>query len=279
MDEAKIINQAKTIVLLIKDSKIVYANNYANTFFGYDCLIGKDIIGNIVPKIESSGRDLENLMKDLEDKPETYHLNINENITSRGNVVWIVWSNSLYRDPGGGTMLLSVGIEATDVISRRKKLDAIFNNSLDGIAMIDTELHIIDCNSSFLTMIGFRSKDELFEIDVDETSAFRNYVVELSGELLHYLKNNSTARIQREFQRYDGTSFIADAVYSSIHNIKGEVIGYVINLRDNTDMYKKATTDKLTQIYNRMHFEELAAHEIKRAKRTGNYLSLILCEQ
>nr|NJM02887.1 GGDEF domain-containing protein [Desulfobacula sp.] len=49
-------------------------------------------------------------------------------------------------------------------------------------------------------------------------------------------------------------------------------------MRDNTEMYRKATTDRLTRINNKMHFEELADYEIKRSQRTGSCLSLILCD-
>lgn len=278
MDEISLINQTNTIVLLIKDKKIAYSNRYANSFFGYDNMIGVDVIGTIVPKTESSGRDLENLIENLQKNPQKYQLNINENITSRGDVVWIVWSNSQYIDSNGEKLLLSIGIEATDFVERKKMNETIFHNSLNGIAMINPQLNVMDCNYSFIKMLGFKSKEELFKEDRDETSAFRRYVKELSKELLDDLKKHDSAIVQREFLRYDGKSFVADAVYSAIKNLKGEIVGYVINLHDNTDMYRKATTDKLTKIYNRMHFEELAIYEIKRSLRTGNHLSLIICD-
>lgn len=278
MELLNLINEINAIVLLIKDERIVYANHYANSFYGYDNLTGMEVIGTIVPKVESSGRDLDNLIKSLEKDTEKYHLNINENIKAGGDVVWIVWSNSQYIDKQGNKMLLSVGIEATNYVSKIRMIEATFKNSLDGIAMVNRELKILDCNTSFFEMIGFKTKDELFKMDGDDTSPFRRYIVELAGELLSGLDENDSARVQREFQRYDGTSFFVDAVYSAIRNLKGEIVGYVINIRDNSDMYKKATTDRLTQIYNRMHFEELAVFEIKRSLRDGNSLSLILCD-
>ncbi|MBF0228887.1 MAG: diguanylate cyclase [Desulfamplus sp.] len=98
------------------------------------------------------------------------------------------------------------------------------------------------------------------------------------NELLNSLKTQEFVRIQREFNRYDGTSFILDGVFSKVRNLKGEIIGYVANLRDNTEIYRKATTDMLTQIYNRAHFEELARHEINNSLRYKKLLSFILCD-
>jgi diguanylate cyclase (GGDEF)-like protein/PAS domain S-box-containing protein len=278
MDIISLLNQTSAIVLLIKDKRIVYANKYANFFYGYDDLVDRDVIGTIVPRTETSGRDLDDLIENIEKNPNKYHFNINENITVRGDVVWIIWSNSQYKDPNGEKMLLSVGMEATDFVNRSRKLEDIFNNSLDGIALISSDFKIVDCNSSFMKMIGFDSKEELLKVDRDESSTFKSHIKELLIEKLDILKKNVSIRTHQDFQRYDGSSFVVDAVLSAIRNIKEEIVGYVLNIRDSTDIYKKATTDRLTKIYNRMHFEELAESEIRRSWRTRDNLSLILCD-
>ncbi len=267
-----------SIVLLIKNKKIVEANAYAVSFYGYGDLTGLDVVGTLVPETESSGRNLEQLMEDIEKNPEKYHLQVNENITAKGDVFWIVWSNSQYVDLNGEKMMLSVGIEATDLISRQKKLESVFDNSLDGIAFLDSELELIDCNSPFMKMIGFDSKEEMIRVREDKSSAYGKYIRSFANRILDELKTKTHIRIQRDLDRYDGKSFVADVVFSTIRNLKGEFVGYAVNLRDNTDMYRKATTDRLTRINNKMHFEELADYEIKRSLRTGSCLSLILCD-
>lgn len=264
--------------MLIKNKKIIYANEYASSFYGYDNLIGLDVIEAIVPRTETSGRDMDDLIQNIEKNPTEYHFNINENITSRGDVVWVIWSNSRYIDPNGESMLLSVGIEATELVNRNQKLEDIFDNSLDGIALITPDFKIVDCNDSFLKMIGFVTKDELLKVDKEEASSFRIYITKLLTEHLDGGKRNFPVRIQQNFQRYDGSSFVVDAALSVIRNIKEEISGYVINIRDNTDIYRKATTDRLTKIHNRMYFEELTESEIRRSWRTKEKLSLILCD-
>jgi|GEM_PF-5756994 len=69
MDTVSLINQTNAIVFLIRDGKIVYANKYANSFFGHDNLIGSDVMETIVPGTESSGRYLKNSIEKSEKNP------------------------------------------------------------------------------------------------------------------------------------------------------------------------------------------------------------------
>jgi diguanylate cyclase (GGDEF)-like protein/PAS domain S-box-containing protein len=278
MDPKSLIDQAQAIVLLISEGRIAYANEYAVSFYGYDNLIGASVVGTIVPKEETCGRKMETLIEDIEKDPARYSLNVNQNITASGDIVWIVWSNSQYICANGERMLLSVGIEATYFIERNRMLETVYNHSLSGIAMVDIETHVIDCNDSFYKMIGFDSKEELLRIDRDNNSTFRKYVDELSYDILDWLRDNDSVFVQHPFKKYGGGMFVADALYSKVRDQRGRVYGHVVNIHDNTDMYTKATTDPLTKIYNKMHFEALAEHEINIAWRYGTPLSVIMCD-
>ncbi len=278
MDLKNLIDQTKTIVLLIKDGKIVYANTYAISFFGYDNLIDLPIIGTIVPLMETTGRNLEKAIDNIEKNPERHPLHVNENVTAKGDHVWVIWSNSQYTTQNRETMLLSVGMEVTGIVKRQKSLESVFTNSLDGIAFLDPEFIIVDYNTPFMNMMGFNTEEEMKRVRTDESSSYGEYIRGFINKILDSFKTQESIRIQREFKRYDGTSFIADGVFSKIRNLKGEIIGYVANLRDNTEIYRKATTDMLTQIYNRRHFEELAGHELNNSLRYRKPLSLILCD-
>lgn len=46
----------------------------------------------------------------------------------------------------------------------------------------------------------------------------------------------------------------------------------------NEELHKVATTDKLTQIANRFHFDEIIAYEWKRLQRTSQYLAILLVD-
>lgn len=278
MDPRRLLDLAHAIVLLIKDGKIAYANAYAHSLYGYDNLIGSPVVGTIVPREETSGRNLATLVEDIQRNLGKYSLNINQNITATGRILWIIWVNSQYIDSNGEAMLLSVGIEASELIERTRMLDTIFLHSLNGIAMVDQNTELIDCNPSFFQMLGFNSKEELLGVDRDKMTPFRQHITKLTEELLAKLSKIDSAFMQHEFNKYDGTSLVADAIYSKVRDLKGDVIGYVINLRDNTDLYRKSTTDALTNTYNRRHFEELARHEIAIGLRYKKSLAIILCD-
>jgi PAS domain S-box-containing protein len=114
-------------IVLRWDTKgnITFLNNYGKEFFGYrtDEILGKGIIGTIVPKTESSGRDLERMIKDIEKNPERYSNNFNENICSNGELVWIQWANKPIFDTEGNIREInSIGKEIKDPEMIKKKI-------------------------------------------------------------------------------------------------------------------------------------------------------------
>ena len=96
--------------------RITFLNEFAQNFFGYteEQIIGKNLIETIVPKTESTGRDLEQMRKDLMLYSEKFKNNENENIRRNGERVWISWTNKAILDQHGNvTGILSVGNDIT----------------------------------------------------------------------------------------------------------------------------------------------------------------------
>lgn len=105
--------------------KIKFMNEYGHRFFGYEPgeLIGQYGPGTIVPKTETSGRDLELLIADIATHPERYAYNENENIHKDGSRVWVAWANRPILDEDGHLVeLLSIGNDATE---RRRMEEAL----------------------------------------------------------------------------------------------------------------------------------------------------------
>jgi diguanylate cyclase (GGDEF)-like protein/PAS domain S-box-containing protein len=100
--------------------RIVFMNPYGLKFFGYamDELLGKNVVGTIVPESESiSQRDLDKLMRQIQQDPDRFRNNENENITRDGRRVWIYWTNRAIMDDDGRIVeILSVG---NDITGRR----------------------------------------------------------------------------------------------------------------------------------------------------------------
>ncbi len=104
------------------DGRIIYMNDFGLRLFGYtfEELRGRHVVGTIVPKLDSEGRDLSLLIADLIRHPENYDINENENLCKDGRRVYVQWTNrTIYDANGNRKEILSAGID----ISERKRLE------------------------------------------------------------------------------------------------------------------------------------------------------------
>lgn len=112
-----LVEGANSIILRMStDGKVLFLNSFGERFLGYPSseIVGRSIIGTIVPETESSGRDLSSLMEALGRNPEFYEVNENENLTRDGRRVWVAWTNRPYYDRHGNlTEVLCVGNDVT----------------------------------------------------------------------------------------------------------------------------------------------------------------------
>lgn len=122
----ELVEQANSIILRFDtQGRLSFVNAFAADYFGYEReeMIGRNIIGTIVPETETSGRDLARMIQDLAERPELYTANENENMLSNGERVWVAWSNSALRGADGKVAhVLSVG---NDISSRKYAEEAL----------------------------------------------------------------------------------------------------------------------------------------------------------
>ncbi|PKL37610.1 MAG: hypothetical protein CVV44_14785 [Spirochaetae bacterium HGW-Spirochaetae-1] len=100
-----------------RDGKITFLNEFGLRFFGYTEaeIIGRHVIGTIVPENETTGRDLRQLIEEICTNPKKFERNINENMLSTGESVWIDWTNKAVLDDAGRIKeVLSIGSDITD---------------------------------------------------------------------------------------------------------------------------------------------------------------------
>jgi PAS domain S-box-containing protein len=86
-------------------------------FFDYagDEVIGKNVLGTIVPPKTRTGHDLSVMADDLGFNADGYAVNVNENIRRNGDRVWIAWINKAIRDEKGHIVeILCIGNDITD---------------------------------------------------------------------------------------------------------------------------------------------------------------------
>ena len=129
----KLVELANSIILQIDTSgNITFFNEYAQKFFGYTSseVVGKNVVGTIVPEVESSGRDLTDLVDAIRRNPEQHVINENENMRKDGSRVWVLWANSVVLDETGHiTEILCIGSDITD----RKEAEKILQVSRDDL--------------------------------------------------------------------------------------------------------------------------------------------------
>jgi PAS domain S-box-containing protein len=113
-----LVQSANTIILEMNtEGKITFFNKFAEQFFGYSEseILGKSVVGTIVPPKDTADRDLKAMIDDILVNPRDYLHNENENIKRNGDRVWIVWTNQpLFDDKGKLREILCVGMDHTE---------------------------------------------------------------------------------------------------------------------------------------------------------------------
>jgi PAS domain S-box-containing protein len=162
----EMVEYANSIILRMDTTgTVTFFNRFAQEFFGFarEEIIGKNIVGSIVPKTETSGRDLIELMRDLYVHPERYARNENENIRKNGDRVWIAWTNKPILDKNGLLAeLLCVGNDITDLKaieaelkSERDFATAIFETAGALVLVFDREGSIVRFNRTCELATGY----------------------------------------------------------------------------------------------------------------------------
>jgi PAS domain S-box-containing protein len=122
----QLVQSVNSIILRLDPlGNVRFINEFARKFFGYPEteIVGRNVIGTIVPQAESSGRDLAAMIKDIGRHPERYLNNENENQRSSGERVWIAWSNKgIVDEKGDISEILCVG---NDITQRKKAEQAL----------------------------------------------------------------------------------------------------------------------------------------------------------
>lgn len=114
----ELVENANSIILRwSRDGKITFLNKFGLKFFGYTQkeILGRHVVGTIVPETESTGRDLRPLMDKICADPKDFENNINENMRRNGERVWISWTNKTVLDKQGQVIeVLSIGSDITE---------------------------------------------------------------------------------------------------------------------------------------------------------------------
>jgi PAS domain S-box-containing protein len=139
----EIVQNANSIIIRWNmQGEITFFNQFARRFFGYTEkeILGRSLVGSIVPETESSGRNLGSVLEDIKRSPELFASTVNENIKKDGERVWISWTNkAIFNHDREIVGILSIGNDITerkkiqDELAKAKRLESV-GNLVSGIS-------------------------------------------------------------------------------------------------------------------------------------------------
>ena len=157
MKYRQLVEDANSIILSMDvKGRVTFLNKFAQRFFGFkeSEIVGRSVIGTIVPVTDSAGRDLIKMIADIGHSTKKYISNENENILRSGERVWIAWTNRLIFDQ-----------------NRRRKEIVCIGNDITKIKKAEEVLREMDRRKSvFVANVAHEFKNPLAVIR--ESTAF-----------------------------------------------------------------------------------------------------------
>jgi PAS domain S-box-containing protein len=168
---------------------ITFVNEFALDFFGFTRseIIGKPVIGTIVPKTDSAGLDLSYLFQKVIRHPERYVTHENENQLKTGERVWIAWSNTPLRIENRVEMI-SIGHD----ITYRKRME-------ETLRIRELELHE---NAQLLEETNRALKAMLDHREVEKRSIEETMLINLKKLVFPYLDKMETSKLDNKGKTY-----------------------------------------------------------------------------
>lgn len=207
----ELIESANSIILKLDPAgHVTYFNEFAQEFFGFrqDEILGKDVVGTIVPELEGTGRDLRAMIQDIGRDPERYARNENENMKKSGERVWIAWTNKPVRDEQG--TILEVLCIGNDITERKQAEESLHRFSLlvsltrDIILLVRREDgRILDANEAAVLAYGY-PREKLLSLRIHDLRT-----PETLGLVPHQMAEADAhgVLVETVHRRRDGTTF------------------------------------------------------------------------
>ncbi|MBD3346611.1 MAG: PAS domain S-box protein [Chitinivibrionales bacterium] len=166
----EMVENANSIILCMdRSGRVTFFNRFAETFFGFSSkeIIGRNVIGAIVPQQSTTGEELVQRMADIGKHPERYASNENENVRKDGSRVWVSWTNKPICDLNGNfSEILCVGNDITPLKAAQEELrkerdfsEAVFRTAGALVCVLDQKGKVVQFNGTCEQISGYRFAD------------------------------------------------------------------------------------------------------------------------
>lgn len=251
-------NANSAIIRWKADGTITYLNEYAQSLFGYsqDEAVGEHV-GILIPKRESTGRDLTTMVEDIATHPELYVNSVNENVCRDGRRIWMAWTHKAIVDKAQRvTEILAVGSDITalkqaeqDLKNAENRYRSVFANAAIGVDLVDAEGRLLEVNASLAQMLGY-SVDELTDLTIFDIT----HPEDLDDSRSRYQKmvqgRADSYRFEKRYVRKDGTTVWADVSISPVRGPDGKHVATIGVIADITD--RKKSEEELRISHHRL---------------------------
>ncbi|MCK9454556.1 MAG: EAL domain-containing protein [Sulfurimonas sp.] len=187
-----------------------------------------------------------------------------------------------------GNIIKSIG--TVHDITKRKSAEnelilasAVFEKMSDGVLITDDKQRIIAINSAYSAMTGYKIEDikgktpNTFSSGWHDNEFYKNLWKQLN-EKHHYSGEIKDRRKNGEF-------FSADISITALHDENGRLTNYISIVNDISDKKHKETLihnlayfDSLTDLPNRILFQERVMNKIPALKRSGAKMALLFID-
>ena len=237
-----LVESANSIILRWSvDGRITLLNECGQRFFGYtaDEIVGRHVVGTIVPPTDSGGRDLQQYIAEICASPEAFGHSVNENMRRNGERAWVSWTNRVVRDRDGRVVeFVSIGVDVTE--SRRAaealkqseaRYRALFERVPVGIVYADANSYYLDANDCICRMLGY-SREELVGLHASDIVVPEEIpqIQPALSEIRHEFDHNR----EWQFRRKDGSVFTAEVTATTMPD--GTLLGMI---RDTTALHER----------------------------------------
>ncbi len=250
--------------------RITFFNAYAQAFFGYGEaeILGKHVVGTIVPETDSSGRNLAHMIDAISGDPDRFASNVNENRRRNGDRVWVAWSNRALRDEKGNvTEIVCVGNDITLLEERRRNLLAMeelyrvyAENVHEIIWTADLDLKVLYVSPAVKRVLGY-DRDNLLEKALCEGILLTESEEGLRDFVEKYRRARRQGRegaffsgltsVELPMKRKDGSPVWTETTFKLVES-RGEQEKFILAVtRDVTD--RKKAEEERWQEKNRYH--------------------------